>query len=275
VADLLRNAGRFTPEYAIGTVGCNFRCGFCQNWQVSQISESHAPFPAGYELLPQEVVQKTKKNNCSSISYTYTEPTIFFEYAYDTAKLAVGAGLRNVFVTNGYMTQQVVNAIKPYLHAANIDLKSYHEDFYRKNCKTRLQPVLDCISYMKQLNIWVEVTTLIIPGENDSDEELSEIGRFIARLDRNIPWHVTSFQPSYQFADYPSTPTSSLMRAKEMGRKAGLRYVYFGNILQDSDTWCYNCGELLVKRAYPGLETLNLKDGRCPACGVEIRGVWQ
>jgi pyruvate formate lyase activating enzyme len=261
-----------TSSYSIGTVGCNFQCGFCQNWQVSQVSASHDPFSIGCELLPQEVVKEAKKNNCSSVSYTYTEPTIFFEYAYDTARLALEAGLRNVLVTNGYMTKQAVDAIRPYIDAANIDFKSSHEDYYRKNCKAHLQPVLNCIAYMKQLDIWVEVTTLIIPGENDSDEELGEISHFIAQLDKNIPWHVTRFQPGYQFIEYPPTPTSSLVRAKEIGRKEGLRYVY---ILEDSDTCCFNCGELLVKRVYLGSETINLINGRCPSCGVKIRGVWQ
>jgi len=264
-----------TNSYSIGTVGCNFRCGFCQNWQVSQVSASHNPFSAGHELLPHEVVEEAKKNKCSSISYTYTEPTIFFEYAYDTAKLAVEAGLRNIFVTNGYMTRQAVDTIKPYLDAANIDLKSFREDYYRKNCKARLQPVLDYITYMKQLNIWIEITTLIIPGENDSDEELSHISRFIAQLDRNIPWHITRFQPDYQFLAHQATPISSLMRAKEIGQKEGLCYVYPGNILQDSDTYCHNCGELLVKRSHPDPETLTLADGHCPSCGAEMPGVWQ
>ncbi|MCF7917166.1 MAG: AmmeMemoRadiSam system radical SAM enzyme, partial [Candidatus Omnitrophica bacterium] len=160
-------------SYSIAAIGCNFKCAFCQNWQISQASKKDPGNFSGQKLEPAAVVEKALENNCKSISYTYTEPTIFLEYAYDTAKLAKENGLYNIFVTNGYMTKQAIDQINPYLDAANLDLKSFNDDFYKKVCRGSLQPVLDSISYMKKLGIWVEVTTLIVPGQNDSKEELS------------------------------------------------------------------------------------------------------
>ena len=261
--------------YSIATIGCNFKCGFCQNWQISQVSKRDSADLAEVELLPEQIVRQAKKNNCSSISYTYTEPTIFFEYAYDTAKLAKEAGLYNNFVTNGYMSKEALDTIRPYLDAANVDLKSFSEDYYKKNCKAHLQPVLDSIIYMKKLNIWVEVTTLIIPDENDSDEELSAIAEFIAQLDKEIPWHISRFHPNYQFTDYPATPVDTLRKARQIGKSYGLRYIYLGNVLEGSDTHCYSCNELLVKREYFYVGGFNIKEGKCPSCGTEIHGIWK
>ena len=216
-------------SFSIATVGCNFRCGFCQNWQISQVSKREGSGEI-YELMPEEVVKEAKINRCQSISYTYTEPTIFFEYAYDTAKLAKEAGLKNIFVTNGYMNRQTLETINPYLDAANIDLKSFREEFYTKNCKGHLQPVLDSIKLAKKLGIWIEITTLIIPGQNDSGSELLDIVSFIASVDKNIPWHISRFHPDYQFLDQKPTTIESLKRAEDLGKKAGLRYVYLGNV---------------------------------------------
>jgi pyruvate formate lyase activating enzyme len=179
-------------SYSIATIGCNFKCGFCQNWQISQASAKEDYGHARREVLPRQVVEEAVKNNCRSISYTYTEPTIFFEFAFDTAQLAEEAGLYNVFVTNGYMTRQALETIQPYLTAANVDLKSFSDASYKKNCQARLQPVLDTISSMKSLGVWVEVTTLVIPGENDSDNELKHIAEFLAGVDCMIPWHISS-----------------------------------------------------------------------------------
>ncbi len=263
-----------SSSYSIATIGCNFKCGFCQNWQISQVSMKNGAIVSGRELKPEQVVEEARRHGCASISYTYTEPTIFFEYAYDTARLAKAAGLYNVFVTNGFMTKPALNTIRPYLDAANVDLKSFSDDFYKSNCKGRLQPVLDSIAYMKELAIWVEVTTLVIPGENDSDEELEEIAGFIASLDQGIPWHISRFRPDYEFSDRAATPLETLRKAKGIGRKQGLRYVYLGNVFEDNDAYCYNCNALLVKRTYMGTEKLNLKNGRCPSCGTQIDGVW-
>jgi len=263
-----------TTSYSIATIGCNFKCSFCQNWQISQASIKNSNILTGYELMPDQIVKQAKKNNCLSISYTYTEPTIFFEYAYDTAKLAKEAGLYNIFVTNGYMTKQALDAIRSYLDAANVDLKSFRDDYYKKNCKAHLQPVLDFIKYMKELNIWIEVTTLIIPGENDSEEELNEIAKFIAQIGKEIPWHISRFRPDYQFTDRPPTSIDTLRKAREIGKSHGLRYIYLGNVLEDSDTYCYNCNNLLIKRSYFHAEQNSIKDNKCPSCRTEIGGVW-
>jgi len=219
-----------TLTYSIATMGCNFRCGFCQNWQISQMSKRKDSGTSQNTLSPEEIVRETKRNNCSSISYTYTEPTIFFEYAYDISRIAKAAGLANVFVTNGYMTRKAIDTIRPYLDAVNIDLKSYREDYYKTFCKAHLQPVLDSILFIKKLNIWIEITTLIIPGENDSDEELEQIAGFIAGVDKEVPWHISRFFPQYKLTEHLVTPMSTLKRAKAIGEKQGLRRVYLGNV---------------------------------------------
>ena len=262
-----------SKSYSIATIGCNFKCGFCQNWQISQASIRDGA-ASGRMTMPEQVVEEARRNHCTSISYTYTEPTIFFEYAYDTARLARKAGLSNVFVTNGYMTIQTLDMIKPYLDAANVDLKSFSEDYYKKNCKARLQPVLDTISSMKERGIWLEVTTLVVPGENDSDEELSQIAGFLAGVDEDIPWHISRFHPDYRFLDHAATPLETLKRAREIGHRKGLRYIYLGNVLEGSNTYCCRCQELVAERRYMGMEKCNLKNGHCPACGAEIRGIW-
>jgi pyruvate formate lyase activating enzyme len=264
-----------SKSYSIATIGCNFQCGFCQNWRISQASKEDGDVSSGYELLPEKIVEEAKRHNCASISYTYTEPTIFFEYAYDTARLAKEAGLYNIFVTNGYMTMQAIDTIQPYLDAANIDLKSFREKYYKEHCKARLQPVLDSIAYMKKLGIWLEVTTLIVPGENDSEEELSQIADFLAQIDKDIPWHISRFHPDYQLTNHNPTPIETLRKAQEIGRKQGLHYVYLGNILEGLDTHCYNCGQLLIKRTYMGVEDNRLRNSYCPSCGSPIRGHWE
>jgi len=262
-------------SFSIATIGCNFKCGFCQNWQISQAPEQDGALAAGREMMPDRVVGQAKAYRCRSISYTYTEPTIFFEYAYDCAVLAKEAGLSNVFVTNGFMTRQALDTIRPYLDAANVDLKSYSEDYYKRNCKARLQPVLDSIAYMKEIGVWVEVTTLVVPGENDSDGELTSIARFVAGVDREIPWHISRFHPDYKFGDRDATPIETLRRAKDIGVAEGLRYVYLGNVLEGSDTVCPSCGVPVIKRGYMNVEKSRIKDGACPSCGASIGGVWQ
>ncbi len=263
-----------SKSYSIATIGCNFKCGFCQNWQISQASIREGGIPSKCRIMPEQIVKEAKNNNCASISYTYTEPTIFFEYAYDTAKLAREANLYNVFVTNGYMTRPALEMIKPYLDAANVDLKGFSEDYYAKNCKGRLQPVLNTITSMKELGVWVEVTTLVIPGENDSDEELGQIAQFIAGVDKDIPWHISRFHPDYRLLNHQPTPIETLRRAREIGHRKGLRYVYLGNVLEGANTYCYQCRELALERKYMGLERCHLREGLCPACGTEVSGVW-
>jgi len=260
--------------YSIATVGCNFKCSFCQNWQISQAAADSGGLHAGRETPPEEVVEQAKKNGCRSIAYTYTEPTIFFEYAFDVARLAGESGLYNVFVTNGYMTRRALDTIRPYLHAANVDLKSFRDDFYRKTCKARLQPVLDTIAAMKSLGVWLEVTTLVIPGENDADDELRRIAEFLAGVDPTIPWHVSGFHPDYKFSAHAATPLETLRRAKELGQQAGLQFIYLGNVLEGGNTFCCSCRRQIITRHYMGLDVNQLGDGRCPHCGTVIAGVW-
>ncbi len=218
-------------SYSIATIGCNFKCPFCQNWQISQLSKRGDDSP-GSQLMPEEVVGEAKKNKCKSISYTYTEPTIFFEYAYDTAMLAKEAGLFNVFVTNGYMTGEALETIKPYLDAANVDLKSFREDFYKDMCQAHLQPVLDSIKTMKRLGIWVEITTLVVTGKNDSEDEFKDIAGFIAGVDPGIPWHISRFHPDFKYLDARPTPLETLKRARAIGKEAGLEHIHLGNVIE-------------------------------------------
>lgn len=261
--------------YSVATIGCNFKCGFCQNWQISQVFATDGNPVAGRPMTPQEIVGEAKRNRCLSIAYTYTEPTIFFEYAFDTARLAREAGLRNVFVTNGYMTRQALDMISPYLDAANVDLKSFSDASYRRTCKARLQPVLDTLASMKEIGVWLEVTTLIVPGENDSQQELRQIAEYLARLDTRIPWHLSRFHPDYEFQNHAATPVETLLKAREIGREAGLKFIYLGNVLEEgTDTDCQQCHERVIERRYMGLKDCRLENGHCPTCGTGIEGVW-
>ena len=263
-----------STSFSIATVGCNFQCGFCQNWQISQAAKKTGESPDGYKMMPEDVVKEARTQHCRSISYTYTEPTIFFEYAYDTAKIAKREGLYNNFVTNGFMTPEALETIRGRLDAANVDLKAFKEETYKKVCKARLAPVLESIRLMKKLGVWVEVTTLVVPGLNDSDEELAGISGFIAGVDPDIPWHVSRFHPDYRFLDHKATPIETLRRAREIGQEKGLRYIYLGNVPEGSNTTCFRCRKLVVERRYMGLEQSHLKNGQCPSCGAEIKGVW-
>jgi len=264
-----------TSTYSIATIGCNFKCGFCQNWQISQVSKrSGKGSIGGYELKPEEVVREAKKNKCKSISYTYTEPTIFFEYAYDTAKIAKEKGLYNTFVTNGYMTKDALHTIKPYLDASNVDLKFFNDETYKKICKGSLKPVLESIRYMKKLGMWVEVTTLIIPGLNDSDKELKSIAEFIRNTGKDIPWHISRFHPDYKYTEAPPTPLETLKNAESIGKKAGLKYIYLGNVAGEGNTYCSACGKLLIERAGYTIAENGIKMSKCPECTCLVEGVW-
>ena len=239
-----------TTSFSVATAGCNFSCRFCQNWNISQMPKELAGRIEGTRLPPRRVVDLALAHSCASIAYTYTEPTIFFEYALDTAKLASAAGLKNVFVTNGFMTAEALDAIRGHLHAANVDLKAFSDAYYRRVCGGRLQPVLDSISRMHEMGIWVEVTTLIVPGANDSEHELRAIAEFIASVSPDIPWHVSRFHPDYQMLDRGATPVETIRRAVAIGRETGLRYVYAGNVPgeESESTHCPGCGHVVVRR---------------------------
>jgi len=219
-------------------------------------------------------VRQAKLTDSKSISYTYTEPTIFFEYAYDIAQLAKEEGLYNIFVTNGFMTEEMIRMIHPRLDAANIDLKSFSDDYHRKVCKGRLSPVLKNIELMKRLNIWIETTTLLVPGQNDSEEEMRKIAGFLAGIDKAIPWHVSRFSPNYKMDYLESTPIKILNQAYEIGREAGLRYVYLGNVKNEGNhTYCYQCKDLLIRRLGLSIQEYNIREGKCPRCNCSIDGV--
>jgi pyruvate formate lyase activating enzyme len=265
-----------TKSLSIATIGCNFRCSFCQNWSISQLS-ARDRHPDGIVLSPEEVVEQAVRNDCSSISYTYTEPTIFFEYALDTAKLAKKKGIGNIFVTNGYMTREAIDAISPYLDAANVDLKAFNDTFYEKICKAKLGPVLDSIEYMKKKGIWIEVTTLLVSGENDQEEEITRAARFLAGIDKNIPWHISRFHPDYKYTKGVPTPTVKIQTTMDIARSEGMKYIYPGNIAAPADTLCPECGATLIQRSgiYLNLGRDFEPAGRCKACGAEIKGKWE
>ncbi|MEI8173285.1 MAG: AmmeMemoRadiSam system radical SAM enzyme [Deltaproteobacteria bacterium] len=264
-----------SKSFSIATVGCNFRCTFCQNHDISQAPrETGSIF--GRESTPEEVVEKAAGTGSKTIAYTYTEPTIYFEFAHDTAKMALKKGLKNVFVTNGFMTEEAIEKMAPCLHAANVDLKAFTDDFYRKKCGAGLQPVLDSLKKMKSLGIWVEVTTLLIPTLNDSDEELRQIAEFIHSLGAETPWHISRFHPRHLIHDLPPTPVASIHRAAEIGKASGLKYVYSGNIPGDEgeNTFCSRCKELLIKRYGFSIERINLKGTHCPRCNTPLDGIF-
>jgi pyruvate formate lyase activating enzyme len=264
-----------SQSYSIAAPGCNFRCRHCQNSDISQLPREMRGRIIGSPVAPTAIVLSAQKAQCASISYTYTEPTIFFELAYDTATCAKNAGIRNVFVTNGYITAEALSVIGPVLDAANIDLKSFSDDFYRRICGARLAPVLDSIRNYKKAGIWIEITTLIIPGHNDSDVELRQIAEFIRSVGEEIPWHVSRFHPTYKLTNAGITPVETLKRARQIGIEAGLRYVYEGNVPgEGEDTLCWSCGKTLIRRVGYRVIENTLTHGTCGHCGAVIDGVW-
>ncbi len=261
-------------SYSIATAGCNFSCLFCQNYHISQLLREGG-FLDKEETTPEEVVNSALSSGCQSVSYTYTEPTIFFEFALDTAKKSKENGLKNNFVTNGYMSREALKLISPYLDAANIDLKG-DDEFYRKLCKARQKPVIENISRMKKLGIWVEITTLLVPEYNDSEKQIKEIARIIRDIDPGIPWHISRFFPAYKMGGHYPTPLEKIIMAREIGLAEGLKYVYVGNVpgSNGENTYCPSCGRVLIKRyGYTIMENY-VKDGRCAFCGAEIAGVF-
>lgn len=258
-------------SYSLATPGCNFRCPWCQNWQIST-TEDGDDFSNIPQVPPPELVQSARQEDCQSLCYTYTEPTIFMEYALDTARLAREEGLANLFVTNGYQTPEAVEEMTGLIDAANVDLKSFSDEFYRNNCGARLQPVLDSVRQMHENGIHVEVTTLVVPDLNDSEAELREIARFLADISPDIVWHVSRFHPDYEASDMSPTPRATIEMALEAGQQEGLRYVYPGNILLPGayTTSCPDCGQAVIERAGMGSVDIRLEDGACPRCGTEL-----
>jgi len=266
-----------TKAYSIGTVGCNFRCLFCQNYDISQYVRDGG-FIMGKKTTPKEVVEEAKKYNCDSIAYTYNEPAIFVEFVLGTAKLAKKAGLKNIYVTNGYETKESLEVIKGYVDAMNIDLKSFDKNFYMKVCgAVDVDKVIETIKLAYEMGFWIEITTLVIAGHNDSDENLRKIAKFISTLDKNIPWHISRFFPMYKMENVPPTPIETLVKAYKIGTEFGLKYVYIGNVHKGEyeNTFCPKCSKKIIERNWAAGEIKNLmKNSKCQNCGEKIAGIF-
>ncbi len=288
-----------SAAYSIATVGCCLRCAFCQNWQISQWPKEHLPkriddrgmeqdaeaicprlanleteIP-GEPVTPAQIVQAALDSGARTIAYTFTEPTIFYELAVDTARLAKAQGLKNIFVTSGYINEAPQRELAGVLDAANVDLKFFREESYRRISRVKLQPILDAIRRYRELGVWVEVTTLVIPGVNDSDAELREIAEFVSSVSPEIPWHVSRFYPAHEMRDVPVTPVETLHRAAAIGKAAGLRYIYAGNVPGDGgeNTYCHQCGTVLIERYGFFVLANRVRRGCCPDCGTPVAGV--
>jgi pyruvate formate lyase activating enzyme len=264
-----------THTLSVATVGCNLRCGNCQNWQISQLVKTDKKLlDVGQDLSCEEIVNDAVKNKCPSISYTYTEPTIFLEYALDAMKLAKKKGMKNIWVTNGFMSEETLVLIKPYIDAVNVDLKSLDDEFYKNNCGAKIEPILKNLKWIKKNNIWIEITTLIIPGLSDSEKILSGIASFIFKeLGSFTPWHISAFsgEISYKMQNIPDTPIEKINQAYDIGKKTGLKYVYAGNIPGSfmENTYCSKCNELLIERIGFYVKRLD-KNGNCVKCGKKL-----
>lgn len=264
-----------STSFSISAPGCNFRCVFCQNWQISQAALEGTL--RGRAYAPKEIVHAAEYDGCRSIAYTYTEPTVFMELCRDCGMEARRRGIANVFVSNGYMTREAVEFCRDWLDAINVDLKAFTEDFYRDFCRAKLAPVLETIRYIaKETNIWMEITTLIVPGENDGEDELRQIADFIvSQAGPHVPWHVSRFYPQYRMDHKEPTHAAKLETAYQIGRAAGLHYVYVGNLpgARTESTFCSHCDKLLIERI--GYKVVNnfLYNGQCPECKTDCAGV--
>ncbi len=267
-----------SASYSIATPGCNFKCKFCQNADIAQMP-SDRKIIMGEKISPQAIVEDALATGSKTIAYTYTEPTIYFELACDTAKIAKENGIKNIFVTNGYMSKQTVSVIEPYLDGANVDLKAFTDDFYKKMCGARIEPVKETLKAMKSAGIFIEVTTLVIPGLNDDKHELENLANFIANeLGPETPWHVSRFHPTYRLTGTIPTPVDTLMAARDAGIKAGLKYVYMGNVpgTGGEDTICPSCKKTVIKRmGFYITDRKTNENGICQYCGAQIDGVWK
>lgn len=257
---------------SFGTVGCNFRCPFCQNWEISQEHTINELI----EVTPERMVEMALEHGAKSIAYTYNEPTIFYPYAKDVGILARAHGLKNIFVTNGFESPEIVKDMASWLDAANVDLKSWDEAYYKKVLKGGLEAIKETLRGMVREGIWVEVTTLLIEGDNDSDEDLRSMARFIAdELGPHVPWHLSAFHPDYKMLEHERTGLDTLQRAKRIAKEAGLHYVYLGNVPVHGDTHCPECDTLLIDRTGFSVTRDTLIDGHCPTCNRAIEGVWR
>lgn len=273
-----------SKTFSLGTLGCNFRCANCQNFDISQIyglkgqTDKYAEVNWGYRLSPEEVVRQATVNNCKSIAYTYNEPTIFLEYALDIMKLARKKGLKNVWVSNGFMSDAALDLIIPHLDAINIDIKSFADEFYRNNCGAHLRPILENCKKIVRSGVWLEITTLVIPTLSDDEEMLRQIARFIkTELGDFVPWHVSAFsgEISWKLQHLPDTSVIKIKRAYEIGKEEGLRHVYAGNVWEKDleSTYCSHCGKRVIERKVYDVTRMD-KDGKCQKCNKRIEGEW-
>jgi pyruvate formate lyase activating enzyme len=259
-----------TFSYSLGTIGCNFRCQHCQNWNISQVTLEEAYTK---EITPEEAIRRAVASGCKSISWTYNEPTIWHEYTYDSAVLAKKAGLKTIYVTNGYITPEALRRIAPYLDAFRVDIKSFSDEFYKKVCGARLAPVLEATKLAKELGMHVETITLVIPGRNDSHEELTQIVKWVHdNLGEDTPMHFTRFHPMYKMEHVAPTPLQTLEMAHDIAKKEGMRFVYLGNVTghKYENTYCPRCDTLLINRAGFSVGEVRIKDGKCTRCGEGI-----
>jgi pyruvate formate lyase activating enzyme len=264
-----------STAWSIATPGCPFHCTFCQNWEIAQGPRLGLDLPV-QRMAPDRVVGEALARGADAIAYTYVEPTVFLEFALDTGRLARAEGLRNLWITDGYATPEAIDLLATCVDAANVDLKSFDELFYHRLCGARLAPVLEAIIAMRAAGIWLEITTLVIPGHNDTADELSAIAGWIAEnLGRETPWHLSRFHPDFKMADVPPTPLPTLRRAVEIGRAAGLAHVYVGNApeLEAEDTHCAGCGAVLVERRGYRARSRLTAVGTCPGCGRPMAGI--
>ena len=260
-----------TRAFSLGTIGCNFKCPFCQNWSISQ----EKTVQSKEYFAPQHIVEMALKYECASIAYTYNEPTIFYPYAKDIAILAHEKGIKNIFVTNGFESSEVIDDMVGIIDAANVDLKSFNHDYYKKELGGGLEAILENLKHFKRNGIWVEVTTLIVPTKNDSDAELTSIASFIAKeLGEETPWHISAFHPDYHEQGLPATSLETLKRAEAIGQKAGLKHIYIGNVGLENPTKCAKCHTVLIKRHRFEVTENYLVEGCCPNCKTKLVGVF-
>lgn len=265
-----------SKSYSLAAVGCNFSCRHCQNHEISQMPRGQGDI-AGQILRPDELVREAVATGCRSLAYTYTEPTIYFELMQATATLGKESGLLNLMVSNGFLSAPARKQLIPLLHGANIDLKAWSDSFYRRICgASGMTPVLETIADFAARGIWVEVTTLLIPGYNDNSAELKELARFLVSLAPEIPWHVTGFFPTYRLTDVPPTPLETINRARAIGLEAGLHHVFAGNRpgVGGESTYCHNCGELLIERYGFRVLKNRISESKCPACQTPVAGIF-
>lgn len=264
--------------FSLGTLGCNFRCGFCQNFEMSQVvaGDKENSSMLGNELTPKKIADYCRAEKIQSIAFTYNEPAIFSEYAAEVMNLARKYKMKGVFVSNGYETPEALDFLADYIDAYNIDLKAFSENFYQKICQAKLGPVLETIKEIYQRKKWLEITTLLVPGKNDSVEEIRQIAEFIKNISPNIPWHISAFYPIYKMTDIGPTADKKLIQAHEIGKRTGLKYVYLGNIdnLEYDRTVCPKCGTTLIDRDRYKITVYKIKNGNCLECGIKIPGVW-